>query len=64
MSYHQGAIDWVRVAGAGKRFAFVRASAGTLTADSAYATNIEGARAAFGRSILYGERKNTGPADS
>ena len=46
VSYHQGAIDWVRVAGAGKRFAFIRASAGTLTADSAYATNIEGARAA------------------
>ncbi|HET7472564.1 MAG TPA: GH25 family lysozyme [Candidatus Limnocylindrales bacterium] len=46
VSYHQGAIDWTRVAGAGKRFAYVRASAGTLTADSAYATNTAGARAA------------------
>jgi GH25 family lysozyme M1 (1,4-beta-N-acetylmuramidase) len=46
VSYHQGAIDWGRVAAAGKRFAFVRASAGTLTADTAYATNHAGARAA------------------
>ena len=46
VSYHQGAIDWPRVAGAGKRFAYVRASAGTLTADSAYAANRAGARAA------------------
>jgi lysozyme len=44
VSYHQGAIDWSRVAGAGKAFAFVRASAGTLTADSAYAANHAGAR--------------------
>jgi GH25 family lysozyme M1 (1,4-beta-N-acetylmuramidase) len=46
VSYHQGSIDWSRVAGAGKRFAYVRASAGTLTADSAYATNRAGATAA------------------
>jgi lysozyme len=46
VSYHQGAIDWPRVAGAGKRFAYVRASAGTLTADTAYATNRAGARGA------------------
>jgi lysozyme len=46
VSYHQGAIDWGRVAGAGKSFAFVRASAGTLTSDTAYATNRAGARAA------------------
>jgi len=46
VSYHQGSIDWGRVAGAGKRFAFVRASAGTLTSDTAYATNRGGARAA------------------
>jgi lysozyme len=46
VSYHQGAIDWGRVAGAGKAFAFVRASAGTLTADPAYSTNRSGARAA------------------
>jgi GH25 family lysozyme M1 (1,4-beta-N-acetylmuramidase) len=46
VSYHQGSIDWPRVASAGKRFAFVRATAGTLTADSAYAANRAGARAA------------------
>jgi GH25 family lysozyme M1 (1,4-beta-N-acetylmuramidase) len=46
VSYHQGAIDWTQVAAAGKRFAFVRATAGTLTADTAYMTNRSGARAA------------------
>jgi GH25 family lysozyme M1 (1,4-beta-N-acetylmuramidase) len=46
VSYHQGSIDWARVAKADKRFAFVRATAGTLTADTAYATNHSGARAA------------------
>ena len=46
VSYHQGSIDWARVAKAGKRFAFVRATAGTLTADTAYWTNRSGARAA------------------
>jgi lysozyme len=46
VSYHQGVIDWAQVAAAGKRFAFVRATAGTLTADSAYAANRYGARAA------------------
>jgi lysozyme len=46
VSYHQGTIDWGQVATAGKRFAFVRATAGTLTADTAYATNRAGARAA------------------
>jgi lysozyme len=46
VSYHQGTIDWPQVAAAGKRFAFVRATAGTLTADSAYAANSAGARAA------------------
>ena len=46
MSYHQGTIDWGRVADAGKEFAFVRATAGTLTADVAYDTNLAGARAA------------------
>src|SRR4029453_7375872 len=39
VSYHQGMISWTQVAGAGKRFAFVRATAGTLTADTRYATN-------------------------
>jgi lysozyme len=46
VSYHQGAIDWGRVAGAGKRFAYVRASAGTLTSDPAYTANRTGARVA------------------
>jgi lysozyme len=46
VSYHQGAIDWGRVAAAGKAFAIVRASAGTLTSDVAYETNRAGARAA------------------
>jgi GH25 family lysozyme M1 (1,4-beta-N-acetylmuramidase) len=46
VSYHQGWIDWWQVAGSGKRFAFVRATAGTLTADTAYAANRSGARAA------------------
>ena len=46
VSYHQGGINWAQVANAGKRFAFVRASAGTLTADSAYWTNRSGAQAA------------------
>ena len=46
VSYHQGPINWPQVASAGKRFAFVRATAGTLTADSAYWANRSGARAA------------------
>src|SRR5215208_7933099 len=46
VSYHQGAIDWWQVAAADKRFAFIRATAGTLTADTAYAANHAGARAA------------------
>ena len=46
VSYHQGAIDWQQVAAAGKRFAFVRATAGTLTADMAYSANRSGARTA------------------
>ncbi|MFL5775435.1 MAG: glycoside hydrolase family 25 protein [Chloroflexota bacterium] len=46
VSYHQGSIDWSRVAAAGKRFAYARASAGTLTADTAYSANHAGAKAA------------------
>ena len=46
MSYHQGPINWPQVAAAGKRFAFVRATAGTLTADTTYWANSSGARAA------------------
>ncbi|MFL5644536.1 MAG: glycoside hydrolase family 25 protein, partial [Chloroflexota bacterium] len=43
VSYHQGPIDWGQVASAGKRFAFIRATAGTLTADTAYWSNHSGA---------------------
>jgi len=46
VSYHQGSIDWSRVAAAGERFAYARATAGTLTADTAYAANRSGAKAA------------------
>ena len=46
VSYHQGTIDWSTVAAAGTRFAFVRTTAGTLTADSSYVVNRSGARAA------------------
>ena len=48
VSYHQGPIDWAQVAASGKRYVFVRATAGTLTADTAYWTNRAGARAGFG----------------
>ena len=43
VSYHQGVIDWQQVVAGGKKFAFVRATAGTLTADTAYAANYWGA---------------------
>jgi lysozyme len=46
VSYHQGSIDWGQVASSGTRFAFIRATAGTLTADTAYQANRSGARAA------------------
>jgi lysozyme len=46
VSHYQGSIDWAKVAAAGKRFAFIRASAGSLTADSRYTQNRTGARAA------------------
>jgi lysozyme len=46
VSYHQGTIDWSQVAASGKRFAFVRATAGTLTADTEYARNRAGAHLA------------------
>jgi lysozyme len=45
VSYHQGTIDWTRVSDAGKRFVYVRSSAGTLTSDPAYVRNRAGARA-------------------
>ena len=46
VSYHQGPIYWSRVAWSGHDFAFVRASAGTLTTDSMYVANRSGASAA------------------
>jgi GH25 family lysozyme M1 (1,4-beta-N-acetylmuramidase) len=46
VSHHQGSIDWPRVARAGKQFAYIRASAGTLTEDARYDANIAAARRA------------------
>jgi GH25 family lysozyme M1 (1,4-beta-N-acetylmuramidase) len=46
VSVYQSTIDWTRVAAAGKKFAIVRASAGSLTADTRYAANRSGANAA------------------
>jgi GH25 family lysozyme M1 (1,4-beta-N-acetylmuramidase) len=46
VSYHQGSINWSRVAGAGVGFAYIRSSAGTLTSDAEYANNRAAARAA------------------
>ncbi len=46
VSKWQGAIDWNQVAGAGKKFAMIRASAGSLTTDEWYTTNRAGANAA------------------
>ena len=46
VSVWQGTIDWTKVAAAGKQFAIIRASAGTLTKDSTYAANRAGAKAA------------------
>jgi lysozyme len=46
VSQFQGTVNWSRVAAAGKRFAMVRASAGSLTADPKYSANRAGAKAA------------------
>jgi GH25 family lysozyme M1 (1,4-beta-N-acetylmuramidase) len=46
VSVYQNTIDWTQVAAAGKKFAIVRASAGSLTADTRYAANRSGAKAA------------------
>src|SRR5207344_2546016 len=43
VSHHQGAIDWVQVAGAGVRFAFAKATEGRNYVDPQYATNKAGA---------------------
>lgn len=46
VSRYQNTIDWWQVAGAGKRFAIMRATLGQTYADPTYATNHAGARAA------------------
>jgi GH25 family lysozyme M1 (1,4-beta-N-acetylmuramidase) len=46
VSTWQGPIDWGRVAGTGKSFAMIRASAGSLTVDGQYPANRAGAKAA------------------
>jgi GH25 family lysozyme M1 (1,4-beta-N-acetylmuramidase) len=46
VSVYQSTIDWAKVAAAGKKFAIIRASAGSLTADTRYAANRSGAKAA------------------
>jgi GH25 family lysozyme M1 (1,4-beta-N-acetylmuramidase) len=46
ISQYQQAIDWPEVAGAGKRFAIMRATLGQTYLDPLYATNHAGARAA------------------
>ncbi|HET8922560.1 MAG TPA: GH25 family lysozyme [Candidatus Acidoferrum sp.] len=42
VSSNQGQVDWERVAGAGKAFAFARATVGGHIADSQFATNWQG----------------------
>jgi len=46
VSQWQGTVDWVKVAASGKRFAMIRASAGSLTVDARYTANRAGAAAA------------------
>jgi GH25 family lysozyme M1 (1,4-beta-N-acetylmuramidase) len=46
VSQWQGTVDWVKVAAAGKRFAMIRASAGSLSPDTRYAANRTAAEAA------------------
>ena len=46
VSHYQGAIDWRKVAEAGKVFAFIKATEGRGFVDSAFDANWEGARAA------------------
>ncbi len=44
ISNNQGAIDWAAVAGAGKRFAFVKATEGTFFRDQYFDQNYDGCR--------------------
>ncbi len=46
ISHWQGTINWTKVAAAGKRFAFMKASESTDFVDNTYATNRQQARAA------------------
>jgi GH25 family lysozyme M1 (1,4-beta-N-acetylmuramidase) len=45
VSAYQGAVDWTAVAGAGVRFAYIRASEQAGIADGSFATNYSGAKA-------------------
>ena len=45
VSVYQNTIDWAKVKAAGKKFAMIRASAGSLTDDTQYEANRAGARA-------------------
>ena len=45
VSHWQGTIDWVKVAGAGKKFAFIKATESTDFLDNVYATNRAKAKA-------------------
>lgn len=46
VSSYQGTINWTSVKAAGIKFAFVRASTGTVTTDSTFATNMSAAKQA------------------
>ena len=46
VSQWQGTINWTQVAASGKKFAMIRASAGSLTQDTTYAANRPAAKAA------------------
>jgi GH25 family lysozyme M1 (1,4-beta-N-acetylmuramidase) len=46
VSHWQGTINWSKVAGSGKQFAFIKATEGYGYVDPNYASNIAGARAA------------------
>ena len=46
ISHWQGAIDWTKVAAAGKKFAYMKASESTDFVDPNYTTNRAQARAA------------------
>jgi GH25 family lysozyme M1 (1,4-beta-N-acetylmuramidase) len=45
VSHYQGTIDWAKVAGSGKQFAFAKATEGQTYSDPTYTTNRSGAEA-------------------